>query len=610
MALLQAYAILAENGVGMKRAQFIIFSFLLFSCTSFASAAEISRVSSDRSFFILGKTDSVNLIENFKSPDPIKRVDERVDIYPNGILQSTGANISIRSINGFPIEVSSFSFDSTDCNGISYDLCQLKPVNHAVYVAQFPPCSSSAQSDCISSLAVIDQNGKKEEALPLKELPPNIEEWGYETDVTGILKNIKTFKGDVAANYPSGGNRWLWKFPKYKHRGGSIFFPGVSLLSQANFNIGDEKNLVFRVPQVNIQLLPVSVDGPVCRFDGNGGCAYTNTTTQLDGAVLSRKDFSLKRDAYVSLNTFSIEFRSTIPWTSWTASTITDLDFSFRKSGKDYIYQLSGKPGQIPEVLKNIPITPSNSVLIKSIAGPNYYCPSGTTSDSQCSAPIFIGGKGGVGKSGFNDSGPYEQLEALEKLTDGTSTFLRSYWIAQTQLGSNTELAVACKTSFSQFIPVGISSSNSTLAQDEPPTWDSSTKSFIYKVASFSKKPDGSKFVGHYSLLIPAELAKCLWKDGATQANLILSVVNSDGSNQIATTNVKVDKEWFKFNAAGFHFSAPKLVASVNKANLNSSTNNSVSKPSTTLKQITCKKGSTLKKVNGLNCPEGFKKVV
>lgn len=608
--MLQACVIPDENDVDMKRIKFIIVSIVLFSCSTFASAAEINRVSSDRSFFNLSQTDSINLIENFKSPEPTKRVDERIDIYSNGILQPTGANLSIRSINGWPIDISSFSFDSSDCNGISYDLCQQKPFNHAGYVAQFPPCSSSGQSDCISSLAVIDQNGKREEAVPLKELPPKIEEWGYDSDVNGILKNLKNFNGDVAANYPSGGNRWVWKFPKYKHRGGSIFLPGVSFLSQANFEVGEEKSLVFRAPQVNVQLLPVSVDIPVCRFDGKGGCTYTNSITQMDGAVLSRKDFSLKRDAYVSLDTFSIEFRSSIPWTSWTASTITDLDFSFRKSGRDFIYQLSGKPGQVPEVLKNIPITPSNSALIKSIAGPNFYCSAGSTSDSDCSAPIFLGGKGGPGKGGINDSGPYEQLEALEKLTDGTSTFLRSYWIAQSQLGSITELSAICANSFSKSIPVGISSSNSTLAQDEPPTWDSQTKSFTYKVASFSKKPDGGSFIGHYSLLIPADLAKCLWKDGATQAKLNLSIINSDGSNQVATTTVKIDKEWFKFNAAGFHFSAPKLVASANKVNPTSSANKSAPKSSANSKQITCKKGSTTKKITGLNCPKGFKKVV
>ena len=593
----------------VKRTKFIISAVILFSFSTFASAAEITRVASERSFFNLSQTDSINLLGSYKSPVPSQRVDERIDIYPNGILQSTGANLSIRSINGFPIEVSSFSFDSSDCNGLTYELCLKKPIDHAVYVAQFPPCSSSAQSDCISSLAVIDQHGTREEALPLKELPPNIEEWGYDTDVNGILKNVKSFKGDVAANYPSGGNRWVWKFPNYKHRGGSIFFPGVSFHSQANFKVGDEKNLVFRTPQVNIQLLPVSVDGPVCTFVSNGGCAYTNPETQFDGAVYSRKDFTLKRDAYLNLDTFAIEFRSSIPWSSWTASTITDLAFSFKKSSKDYIYQLSGKPGQIPEVLKNIPITPSNSALIKSIAGPNYYCPSGATSDSQCSAPIFIGGKGGPGKGLTDDSGPYKQLEALEKLTDGTSTFLRSYWIAQTQLGSSTALADVCGNSFSKYVPVGISSSNSTLAQDEPPSWDSQSKSFTYKVASFSKKPDGTKFIGHYSLLIPAELAKCLWKEGATQANLNLSVINSDGSNQVATTTVNIDKEWFKFNAAGFHFSAPKLVAASSKAIPITSATNSIPKSSVTSKQITCKKGSIFKKFTSTKCPVGYKKI-
>jgi hypothetical protein len=115
--------------------------------------------------------------------------------------------------------------------------------------------------------------------------------------------------------------------------------------------------------------------------------------------------------------------------------------------------------------------------------------------------------------------------------------------------------------------------------------------------------------VGHYSLLIPTDLAKCLWKEGATQANLILSVVNSDGSKQIATTTVSVDRDWFKFNAAGFHFSAPKLVASAVKKVSTPSQNSAVEKKIPTTKKITCKKGSAIKKFSGVKCPVGYKKV-
>ena len=92
----------------MKLVRIITIVSILLPYSTVAAASEINRIPGDRSFFNLSQTDSVNLIKDFKSPLPSTRVDERIDISPNGILKSTGANLSIRSINGFPIEVSSF----------------------------------------------------------------------------------------------------------------------------------------------------------------------------------------------------------------------------------------------------------------------------------------------------------------------------------------------------------------------------------------------------------------------------------------------------------------------------------------------------------------------
>jgi hypothetical protein len=152
--------------------------------------------------------------------------------------------------------------------------------------------------------------------------------------------------------------------------------------------------------------------------------------------------------------------------------------------------------------------------------------------------------------------------------------------------------------------PGGISSSNATLAQDSPPVWDSENQSFTYRVAAFSKLPDGKLFKGDYSLLIPTEIAKCLWASSLTNARLQLSVINSDGTPNIATVTTKITAEKFAFHAAGFHFSAPKLVARVVSSKISDPT------PVAAKKTITCVKGKFIKKVTALQpkCPTGYKK--
>ncbi len=531
------------------------------------------NASVDRPYFQISDTTSVNLLRDYPGIPLNQMIDERRGVYGGHTFSPTGATVSIRSIFGWGPAVSAISDDEGS------------------YTAAFPPCFSAQQSDCISRIYLIAPDGKEDDAKPLKELPPQPSEYGNK-----VPDAMKKFIANKSLNRPAGGNLWMWKFNKLQHRGGSLILPSVQF--ESTRKTGDKNSDPFRSPIVRIGLYPVAMEAAnSCISDGKGGCAAYR---DVPGLLKSIDGTSIVSDKFLAGQKLGIEFRSSIAWTRWSAATINEISFEHRRSGEDYVYRISGAPAVIPGVTTNIAITNENERVLREIAGANFQCPQGEDKLAQCRASVSIGGKDGAGSTDF----PYKLLEKVEPLTDGRSTVAIQHWLIQTNINSENYSQLECVKNYKGSQPVGISSSNATLAQDSPPVWDAENQSFTYRVAAFGKLPDGKLFKGDYSLIIPAGIAKCLWADSLTNARLELSVINSDGTQNIATVTTKMSPEKFAFHAAGFHFSSPKLVARVVSSKIPASAQLPAKKT------ITCVKGKLVKKVTAPQpkCPTGYKK--
>ena len=116
--------------------------------------------------------------------------------------------------------------------------------------------------------------------------------------------------------------------------------------------------------------------------------------------------------------------------------------------------------------------------------------------------------------------------------------------------------------------------------------------------------------LGFFSTDIPVKYLDCRWPGNRlTKAPKIeVSVINSDGSTQIATTSVVVQNGILKVRANGFHYSSPTIsvkgVTEVPKP-LSSST---PSKQLSKTKKVLCIKGKVTKSFEGTSCPVGWKK--
>lgn len=135
----------------------------------------------------------------------------------------------------------------------------------------------------------------------------------------------------------------------------------------------------------------------------------------------------------------------------------------------------------------------------------------------------------------------------------------------------------------------------------------------------------GELNMGFFSTYMSVAWMDCMWpKNNVTKSPKVeVSVVNADGSTQIATTSFNIRDGFLVVHAYGFHYSAPTIRLKVVKPDfapevtpvatkVSASATSKASKPVAKAKSttITCYKGKTTKKVTSVNprCPVGYKK--
>jgi hypothetical protein len=167
--------------------------------------------------------------------------------------------------------------------------------------------------------------------------------------------------------------------------------------------------------------------------------------------------------------------------------------------------------------------------------------------------------------------------------------------------------------------------------------WDPSCADFGYSVTSHNAIGAGQPFMsdnetlkfnigaphrlstgevtkGFFTTDIPVAYLDCKWPGNVLTKSprVEVSIVNTDGTTQIATTSVKIEKQILKVRAFGFHYSSPTIVLKASNNLLLPSLSDIVDETNAATKKTTiaCVKGKLTKKVTAVKpkCPAGFKK--
>jgi len=156
------------------------------------------------------------------------------------------------------------------------------------------------------------------------------------------------------------------------------------------------------------------------------------------------------------------------------------------------------------------------------------------------------------------------------------------------------------------------------------PTWLPADSALTLQVSSTHLRADRTPNAGIFNIVMPINLAKCLWGvDLSKAASASISASYPElGISEVVTTSSKVVGDTFQVSAAGFHFSAPvikmKVTQSVNAQPVEPEPSPTPSpepvvKPVATVMKkstISCVKGKITKKVSAVSpkCPAGYKK--
>ncbi len=134
------------------------------------------------------------------------------------------------------------------------------------------------------------------------------------------------------------------------------------------------------------------------------------------------------------------------------------------------------------------------------------------------------------------------------------------------------------------------------------------------QVESTHLNADRTPNVGTFNIVMPINLARCLWGvDLSKAASASISASYPElGIVEVITTASRVVGATFEVSAAGFHFSAPVIKMKVTQSANEGIVEPQAAKPIGVSKKktITCTKGKVTKKIAGTDpkCPAGYKK--
>lgn len=163
----------------------------------------------------------------------------------------------------------------------------------------------------------------------------------------------------------------------------------------------------------------------------------------------------------------------------------------------------------------------------------------------------------------------------------------------------------------------GFVSTNSTMFLASPPKFNQSTQTLDYQVSAPHFDREGKENFGRYNLVINSNVARCLYQFSAAPIQASVSIISTEGAQQIATSSITEKDGWLYLSAVGFKYSAPTLrVKLTQEASVVAKTSNSVGtlpvpKPKAILKVVTCTKGKSTRYLEGKNpkCPKGYRLV-
>ena len=470
------------------------------------------------------------------------------------------------------------------CADINSSLCDKD--QHYSYATPLKMCTAE-ELNCVEEVSVKDESGK---SLPVE----------FVRSFPEVLRY--PYKGSADLNLPDGGTTFLVRIPGAPHAGGNLYLVKAVISGGKN---PDDK--LFSRPNLNAQITAVSLKSgnfsqPVHIFDTKSyGSAHTwtNSTNPECQVQCSSTESAVSHPLPLDLE-FGLQIRLTSKIGGWLNGRVSKVKSSISTDTKN----------------RQIIFVSGNAVRVPIVSGwiPKASAPESITSFYNSLTPQQR--DGGVGYSqGWlrtperTELGLRETALWLPVLGD-KAVVAPTIWLISS-IGRG--LINGCQVKEDQLS--GIVTTNATSYISGPPTFNQTTQTIDYQVIAPHLLADGSIFKGTYDLTLNSELARCMYRFTQAPISATVSIVSTDGTNQIATIATSEKDGLIHLGAYGFTFSSPTLRVKLSQAapvpTPTPSATSTAAKPVAAKKTaITCIKGKTIKKVTAVNpkCPSGYRK--
>ncbi|MEY4291585.1 MAG: hypothetical protein RL130_1527 [Actinomycetota bacterium] len=451
--------------------------------------------------------------------------------------------------------------------------------------AYLPRCVTASDQYCVEEFFAI-KNGERINGVYKQQYP---------------VQRLKgQFDAEPNLELPAGLAATLWQLPGITHAGGSdIFRVNAQLFGNLSRKQLTDPFGKFDAYQVWSSINAVTeIDFPGTRAGGasdlGGGQGVPMVTPSGQHCVVPDENKCLiawPLDESISLG---MTLRMAHPISGWLHGRFDrpDVKTETTKDGKFHITFL-GTPMKVPTVYASIPWAEATSAFKKRFGD----MPSGSV------------GEGGATASHYENAG---RNQSSQQMVDDLNLWLPiikdkasatpTYWMVRTTTNAETNKQFCLKPGFVN----GVVTTNATAYTSGAPYFNEQYQSLDYKVASPHFDAKGNVNIGHYNLQINSEVARCLYGFTSAPISATVSVISSNGENQVATTTLKESNGWIYLTAAGFTYSSPTLRVKLTQEK--EMTAQPIAVPQKI--SITCIKGKQTRKVTGVSpkCPAGYKK--
>lgn len=487
------------------------------------------------------------LVMTLWAPTPASAVEDVPSFFAPSIMRDGDDRVfSIGDNTGF--SYSSFGrWPDLRCESTNDPKCDLKnsvwgdPKKTIEAKAMLPICAAASDEDCIESLQISDAGGKYR-GLTFERYMPD----GY------LGSDGNTFPSDTARRLPTGSSASIWS---EIIDGKASDLKYLALFSyQMNY---DNVNDYFVINEVNVAIKPFK------EILGN----------KWDGLWTGNGKTGIQYD-FLPQTSFKMTVHASNKLAGWFKSRIQNVSID--------ISPLSSTNNRL--------VISGNPVIVPSFAFPKGK--SELTSKEE-NFLNFFGTAKGVVFANSEDPQIFDYLEYWRGKLNDTAAYSNSFWsISSTRWRSQNK----CLQDTSRVL--GIVSTNAMGFDGNAPTF---SDGFLnYRVSGFHYAADGEKLnSGNYDLVIRSDAARCLYGFSNAPISATVSITGSDGSLNLATTQLSEREGWIKLQASGFTFSEKKIMVKLSQK--------STSKTKTT---VTCIQGKKSKKITGFEpkCPKGYRK--